>query len=399
AAAARIPLLRQYMGRRLVDDAIARGDKGDLDDFTTILGDANDPSRVDFLMGAREGLRGRKSMKMPKGWAEVQARLKESTNATVREQAMLLALVFGDPQALADLRKTLLTTTRPVAERQAALVALLDKRQADLAPVLHDLLSDKELRRTALRGLASIPHEATPRLILDRYSQFTADDKQEAIATLSSRKDFALALLDALEKKKIAQLDITAFVARQLHTLGDKEVTERLRKSWGEVRDTQPEKQEQIARYKKMLTPTFLKNADLANGRLLYSKSCMACHQLHGEGGKIGPDLSGTNRTNLDYLLSNIVDPSAEIGRDFRMSAVHTASGRVVTGIIAERTPARITIQTATERLVISPEEVDEIRDSKVSMMPEGQLEQLTKEQIRDLFAYLAQQKQVPLPR
>src|SRR5262249_13577471 len=150
----------------------------------------------------------------------------------------------------------------------------------------------------------------------------------------ASRKEYALELLNAVEKKVVSRSDISAFLARQLYSLGDPQVTERLRKVWGEVRDSTPQKREQIARYRKLLTPAFLKKADLRNGRLVYSKTCQQCHKLFGEGGTIGPDLTGGNRTNLDYLLSNLIDPSAEVGRDYRMSVVNTQSGRVITGIL-----------------------------------------------------------------
>ena len=115
-------------------------------------------------------------------------------------------------------------------------------------------------------------------------------------------------------------------------------MTERLKQVWGDVRETAAEKQKQLARYKALLTPAVLKKANLANGRLLFSKTCQQCHKLFGEGGTIGPDLTGSNRANLDYLLSNLIDPSAEVGRDYRMSVVRTADGRVITGIIVERT-------------------------------------------------------------
>ena len=54
----------------------------------------------------------------------------------------------------------------------------------------------------------------------------------------------------------------------------------------------------------------------------MFAKTCQQCHKLYGEGGAIGPDLTGSNRSDLDYLLSNLIDPSAEVGRDFRMSVV-----------------------------------------------------------------------------
>src|SRR5204863_2897935 len=117
-------------------------------------------------------------------------------------------------------------------------------------------------------------------------------------------------------------------------------------------------KLQQAAKFKNLLTGEYLKTANLANGRALYAKTCQQCHVLFGEGGKIGPDLTGANRSNLEYLLSNLVDPSAEIGRDYRMSLVATGGGRVVTGMILERTPSRLVIQTATERVTLAGEEV-----------------------------------------
>src|SRR5262249_11738905 len=120
--------------------------------------------------------------------------------------------------------------------------------------------------------------------------------------------------------------------------------------------------------------------------------------KLYGEGGTIGPDLTGSNRAELDYLLLNIIDPSAEVAQEYRMSIVATQDGRVITGIIVERSPNRLIVQTATEKVIMAREDGDTIKDSPVSMMPEGQLDPLTKEQVRDLIGYLAGKTQVPLP-
>src|SRR5205823_3098682 len=120
----------------------------------------------------------------------------------------------------------------------------------------------------------------------------------------------------------------------------------------------------QLARCKAQMTPAYLSRADLSNGRLVYSKTCQQCHLLFGEGGKIGPDLTGSNRANLDYLLSNILDPSAEVAQDYRMSIVTMKAGRVLTGMIVERTPNRFILQTATEKLVLAKDDVEKVEDS-----------------------------------
>jgi putative membrane-bound dehydrogenase-like protein len=398
AVAGEIPLIRQFVARRFVDEVAARGEKNALGPLVAALATAGEAAvQLDLLKGAREGLQGRKNLPMPDGWPALYKRLAQSANAAVRRDAVMLALVFGDPQAMVDLRRIVQTTSAPVPERQAALEALIANSIPGLAQLLQGSLSDKALRRTALRGLASFPDDATPSRVLATYPELTPDEKQEAVATLASRKAYALALLEAVEKNAVSPADISAFIARQLFALGDEQVTMRLRKVWGDVRSTSPDRQDQIAKLKAFLTPSFLGRADLASGRQLYAKTCQQCHILYGEGGKIGPDLTGSNRANLDYILANILDPSSEISREFRMSIVVTNNGRVITGLIIESSPSRLVIQTATDRVTLPADEIDEVRLSDVSIMPEGQLDKLTREQVRDLIAYLASKSQVPL--
>ena len=194
-------------------------------------------------------------------------------------------------------------------------------------------------------------------------------------------------------------MDVSAFAARQIFSLNDAKVSERLKVVWGEVRESAADKQKVMAKYRAMLTPAALRGAKPANGRAVFAKTCQQCHKLFGEGGTIGPDLTGSNRADLDYILSNVIDPSSEVGRDYRMSVVRTADERVITGIVVERTAARVVVQTATDRVTLSPDDVTGVKDSPLSIMPEGQLDALTKEQVRDLIAYLGTKTQVALPK
>jgi len=398
AVESRIPLVRRFIARRAADEAILRGDKGDLGPLAAALADAGDAVRLDLLQGARDGLRGRKSMKAPAGWEEAYARLAKSADAAVREQAAVLALVFGDQRALADLWAAAEVRTTPTATRLKALETLIEHHVPNLATLLQGALADDALRATALRGLAAYDHPDTPKRILAVYPKLTTAERHDAVATLASRPAYALALLYAVERNVVPRADISAYVARQLFALNDPKVSVRLKAVWGDVRDTPAEKKKQMARYKALLTPTYLRGADLSDGRLVFSKTCQQCHKLYGEGGAIGPDLTGSNRSDLDYLLANIIDPSAEVGRDYRMSVIQTTAGRVVTGIVVERSPARVVVQTATEKVVLAAEDVDSIKDSALSIMPDNQLDAMTKEQVRDLIAYLRANKQVPLP-
>jgi putative heme-binding domain-containing protein len=275
---------------------------------------------------------------------------------------------------------------------------LVDKRVPDLAPVLYQLLDDDKLRRPVIRGLSAYSDKDTPRVLLERYPKLSLEEKQDAVGTLSARPQFAMALLDAVEAKKVARTDISAFAARQIYSLNDQKVTDRLRKLWGEIRETPKQKQDQIVQLKNMLAPAFVKKADLSNGRGVFAKTCQQCHLLFGEGGKIGPDLTGANRGDLDYILHNMIDPSAAIAEDYRMMVVVTQDGRVLNGLIVERNANSLTLQLPNEKVTLAKGDIDDVKPATQSMMPEGQLEKMPKEDIRDLVAYLAAREQVPLP-
>jgi putative heme-binding domain-containing protein len=183
-----------------------------------------------------------------------------------------------------------------------------------------------------------------------------------------------------------------------MNLLGDEKITAQITRLWPELQQLSVEKSRRMAEYREQLGPDRLTAANLAQGRAVYQRVCAACHILFGEGSKVGPDLTGAQRHNLNYLLENIVDPSATVNENFRMSTVIVADGRVVNGVVSEKTERTITVATPTERLVLSTDEIDEIRPSNLSIMPEGQLDILPPDQVRNLIAYLMSPSQVALP-
>jgi len=133
-------------------------------------------------------------------------------------------------------------------------------------------------------------------------------------------------------------------------------------------------------------------------GRQVFERNCASCHQLFGAGGKVGPDLTGAQRDNLYFLLHNVVDPSAQVAENYRMSIIVLDSGRVVNGVVLRSNDHTLDVQTATELLLVDREEIEEIRPSELSIMPEQILSTLNDVQIRNLIAYLQSPQQVPLP-
>src|SRR5690606_32361175 len=119
-----------------------------------------------------------------------------------------------------------------------------------------------------------------------------------------------------------------------------------LKSLWGEVRGTPRERAELIASYRQRLDPPALAAADLTAGRELFRKHCSNCHRLFGEGGAIGPDITGAQRHNLDYLLENLIDPSAAVSRDYLAEIVQTTDGRVISGLVTAESEQAVTLQT-----------------------------------------------------
>ncbi|NUN96446.1 MAG: c-type cytochrome, partial [Candidatus Omnitrophica bacterium] len=132
------------------------------------------------------------------------------------------------------------------------------------------------------------------------YDTLSPDEKAETVLTLSARRSTAQALFAVLKKGSIPKRDVTAFAARQLQrVLGPAFVD-----FWGPVAQPAEDKQADMAKFKRLLTDEVLARADVSNGRALFERTCLPCHTLYGQGGKIGPDLTGSNRANLDYILT-----------------------------------------------------------------------------------------------
>ncbi len=146
-----------------------------------------------------------------------------------------------------------------------------------------------------------------------------------------------------------------------------------------------------------MLTRPPSQAPDRSLGRAVYAKVCQQCHTLFGEGAQVGPDLTGSNRADLDYVLSNALDPSALIGKDYLAHVIATTDGRVLTGIIRAEDKDAVTLVTANEKIILPKSEIEERRTSEQSMMPEDLWKSLSEHEIRSLVSYLASPAQVPL--
>jgi putative membrane-bound dehydrogenase-like protein len=382
-----LPVVRRYAARRLAE----MGGKW-IDLVVLRLERAPDgPESRDILLGLYDGCQGRPGLTLPEYWLRVRRGCEKSQYPEVREKGMLLSVYFGDREAIAALRTTVGDVKADAAARRTALQTLVEAKAADLAQ-LRGLLDDRVLRGPALRALAGFGDAAVPALVLEHYAGFSDAEKADAVATLASRPAFALALLDAMAQGKVDRRDLSAFTARQLLALNDKALTEKLTKVWGSVRKPQDHRA-QMDRYLSLVPPDALKKADRAHGRQVFTKTCATCHTLFGEGAKIGPDLTGSQRTNPEYVLTKVLDPSAVVAQDYQVTVITTKGGRTLTGLVKEEDGKTVVLQTQNEVIGVAKDDIDERKKSPLSMMPEGLLAPLGDAEVRDLIAYLAGEK------
>jgi len=334
-------------------------------------------------------LKGQRNIKMPKGWKEIAPKLAKSPNAEVRQLAQSLSLTFGSKAAMTALRKVLVDGKAKLADRQKAMVALVAARDKALPAVLRSLLKEEGLRREALRGLGAFEDAKTPAAILKIYAKLDTAGKRDALTTLASRVSFAKALMAAVTRGVVKANELPADIVRQLRAHGVKEINM-----------TPPAaKLAEIAKYKKLLEAKVNRPVDLPRGRALFQRTCGQCHKLYGEGGEIGPDITGSNRNNLDYLLTNMLDPNAEIPNDYRTTILRTKDNRVLVGVIRRSEGQSVTIATPAEVVTVAKRDVASIDPQNFSMMPEGLVLALKEDELRDLIAYLRGSRQVPLPK
>lgn len=391
--AARIPRIREYIVRKATtaNQALIRP-------ILAYASTAETAIQRDILIGMNEALAGTRETKAADGWAEFSPKLLTSTDATVREKAMLIAVTYGDQKAIATMTATVSNPKAPKAERQLAIKMLLRRQKADIVPLLTSLLNDVDLRPEAIRGLAAFPNAETPKLLLRLYPKLAEAEREDVIQTLAARADWAMLLLDAIENNTVARKDVSPYVARQIQGIKDPRIAARLTKVWGQILPASAKRVELTKKYKAEITTDRLKKADVSHGRAIFVKVCASCHVMYNEGGNIGPALTGSQRANLDYVLENVLDPSAVVPREYQLSVLKLNSGRQVSGIIKSETEQALTVATANEVLLIRKEEIEERNVSKASMMPEGIFEQLKPDEVIDLIAYLQSREQVPLP-
>ena len=391
ALATKIPKLRQFIARHLATGSSPR--------FFPILRWIEEmgedvAAQRDVVTGLHTALEGRRDVKPDAGWNQIAVRLAMSSDATVRDLSQRISLVQGSDAAFGHFTNIVKDAKADAPQRDRALQALVATKRPAVADLLLDRLNDNALRAAAIRGLAGFDRDEVSGAILGRYTKLSDPEKLDAISTLTAREKTALALVTAVEAGTINKQDLSEFDIRQLQRFKEPKLKELVNKLFG-AKPSSAERAKQIAEMKQNILAADASTASASRGRALFQKNCTACHTLFGVGRQVGPDLTGAQRTDLDYVLINVMDPSALVGGAYRVTILVTKDGRVVNGVVKAEDAHTITLETATERVVVATSDIEERQQQPISMMPEGLLNRLKLEEIRDLVKYLASPEQV----
>ena len=374
-----IPLVARFTARRIVD----ADTPGAVEALVAAIG-AAPKAQVSLLEGMRDGLEGRFDLTAPSNWAAVGERLRRAGGKTAA-LALEVSQQFGDTEAARRSLATLTNRAAPAVERRKALQLLAGQRRPELARELPSIVDDRALRIDGIRAIAAFDDQALGKLLIDRYETFAPAEKHEAIQTLASRPRYGRLLTEALAANTIPKTDIPASAPRQLLRV----VGTRFLEVWGPVERSTAEEQA-YSKYRTLLDEAAIRAASAARGHDVFQRTCGACHKLYGEGGTIGPDLTGSNRANLDYLLLNVLNPNAEVPDAYKMIVVTTRDGRTYSGTIAAETDRQLTLRViGRDAVALNKSEIQSREATAVSMMPPGLFEALRDREVLDLVAYL----------
>ncbi len=379
-----IPILRDF----IFWYAAKRSEAG-RDVLAAKLFSASEQDRLHFLELLELAVRGMRGLHAPEGWLEHAPQLYDSADASIRKASESLGSAFDDRILFERMRNVLADRNANDPSRRHALKILeRDQHEENLALLL-DLLDNQALAKQVIPMLMTFDDPTVADALIARLPAWTDEIDREAMGVLVSRAAWAEQLLDAIESKAISRDRLTAYDARQIFDLGEPTLRDRLKRQWGRLSQSSEVRRQEIDGMVEAYRSAPLWAYSEQQGASHFKKLCANCHQPDTEGKNLAPKLAGSGSKGIEYLAENVLDPNAVIGRDFQARNVLTAPGLVITGLVENETDSAITIRTATNSVTIAKEEIEEIRVSENSFMPEGLLAPLNHREKLELLKYL----------
>ena len=287
------------------------------------------------------------------------------------------------------------------ADRISAAERLVQLRPADatVVDVVMQRVGGKaspEISAGLIAALGRSSASEAPMAILDRLASFTPPVREAAVRTILANRDWAATLVERLEKRQVNLGDIPIVERTKLTDHPDRKIRDRAKKILAAGGGLPDADRQQVI---DGILPVVNAGGDAARGKLVFKEQCGKCHMHSGEGGRVGPELTGMAVHPAHELLIHILDPNRSVEGNYRAYTVSTDDGRVVTGLLASESKTALEIVDAEgKRVAIQRSEIDAFQPSPNSLMPVGFEKQIKPEGFADLLAFLTKRgKFVPL--
>ena len=392
------PIVQDHILARLMRRFASEGTKDALAAASRLLEHSDNKETTGRLIGGlQQAFQGRRIDDLP---SEINHAIKAYQDS-LGTDGLVLGIQRGDQEAINKAIKLVTDSKADLAQRLACVQALSEAHVSKAVPAFKKLLSLQgatSFHLAALNALIQFDDPSISKTVLSAYQRTLTEEngvRATAHRLLASRANWALDLLEDIDAWVIKKQDLDFAVVQQMASHESKEVQALLKKHWGNVGESGGDKQPQMDKVRTIVTGG-KHQPDLANGKQLFTLACATCHKLFEEGGDIGPDLTGYERDNLDFLLLAVVDPSAAIREEFTGYQVTTQDGLSLSGLLVNQDDQNVTLRDVGGQTHLIPRSrLQSLQASHTSLMPEGLTEALNDQQIADLFGYLM--KRTPL--
>jgi putative heme-binding domain-containing protein len=384
-------IVQDYLLERIMRRYAQAGSRRDLLACAKLLQTA--PTKEDgrrLLAGFEKAFEGRPLTNLPEELIEAIAQ--------VGGVSLELRLRKGEPEAIAEALKLAGDESAQARRRIAVIDVFGQVKEPSCVSVLLSIVEQSKndlVRTAALTALQTYPDAAIPQRLVRLHDALPPDVRETAQSVLASRLAWSVELLRALEAGKVNKELVPLPLVRKLLLHSDDQVAALVQKTFGDVEGASTG--EMRERVRQLATVIAEASGNPYLGKELFLENCGKCHQLFGQGGQIGPDLTSYKRDDLQAVLVNVVNPSAEIREGYENFLAVTADGRQLSGFIADRDNRVVVLRTADgQTITLAQDDLEDLRAIPRSVMPEGALDKFDAQQIRDLFAYLRATQPLP---
>jgi putative membrane-bound dehydrogenase-like protein len=375
------PLLQvQTGGVQLVQELAAvvgaRQDAAEITQLVQALAAVGGPQRQRWQMAGLGGLAdgmGRRGMQLASCLAALPADRRQAVH-TAEE-------LLGQAAKLAADR------SRPLEARLDAVRLLAHVQGKTALPVLARLMKEDpapEVRLAAVRALGAQPGPEVAGVLVQDWASYTPAVRREVIEAMLGQPERTERLLAEMEAGHVAATDLDALAQQRLLLHLRLNLRSRASKL---LAGAVPRERKQVL---EQYAPALQRKGDALRGREVFRQNCATCHQVGGVGVRVGPDISDTRTKTAEMLLRDILNPNAAIDSNYVSYTVQTKSGKEISGLIVSESAASVTLQRAEAQTeTVLRQDIEEMRSSGVSLMPEGLEKTITKDQMADLLAFL----------